>query len=496
MEEVEEQSKGNREWSKLKKKFQGEWKEGEEGVRYWRERVYVPKGNIRERILKEYHNTALAGHPGRHRMHENIFRTFWWPTIRKDINTYVEGCPTCQKTRINTRPPPTTLQPSEVPTRAWQRISVDLIGPLPWSRDHDAIMVVVDYLTKMGHFIPTNTTLSAEGAARLYVDNVFKLHGIPESMTSDRGRQFASSLAQGFRTMLGIEGRLSTAYHPQTDGQTEIINKEVEQYLRRFTNFEQDDWADWLPIAEFAHNDHVSSSMQSSPFYLNYGQHPHKGITPIPPHANESATEFLTRMMTITEEAQAALRCTKEDMKQFNERLQKSSITYQQGDKVWLEGTNLTTLRPSKKLEFKHFGPFPIISKHGTAYKLAIPPTWKNIHPVFHETLLSPYHSPAFKSQETPPPPPAELIDGTPEYEVESILKTRRWGSGVRFLVHWKGYPHEDDTWEPKSNLGNAEEALKEFYTKNPTALGAPSHSLRNITTTEAYALATSHWEV
>ena len=137
MEEVEEQSKGNREWSKLKKKFQGEWKEGEEGVRYWRERVYVPKGNIRERILKEYHDTALAGHPGRHRMYENIFRTFWWPTIRKDINTYVEGCPICQKTRINTRPPPTTLQPSEVPTRAWQRISVDLIGPLPRSRDHN-----------------------------------------------------------------------------------------------------------------------------------------------------------------------------------------------------------------------------------------------------------------------------------------------------------------------------------------------------------------------
>jgi hypothetical protein len=498
MEEIEEDSKKDKKWNELKKRFQDDWVTEENGIKKWRGRIYVPGEKTRERIMKEHHDAPIAGHPGRHRMHESIARTFWWPTIRRDIREYVDGCQTCQKTRPSNRPRPTSLQPSEIPQKPWQRISVDLIGPLPRSKDSDAIMVVIDYFTKMGHFIPTNTTLTAEGAARLYVENIFKLHGVPESITSDRGPQFASHFAEGFRKMLGIEGRLSTAYHPQTDGQTEIVNKEVEQYLRRFANYEQDDWAEWLPMAEFAHNDHVNSSTSFTPFYLNYGQDPWRGITPIPPHPNESATEFVTRMHAIREEAQAALRYTKEDMKRFHDRLQKPSITYQQGDKVWLEGTNLTTQRPSKKLEFRRFGPFTILSKHGTAYKLSIPTTWKHIHPVFHETLLTPFTPPAFSTQNTPPPPPPDLIDDHPEYEVESILKVRKWGRGIRYLVHWKGYSHEEDTWEPRSNLRNATDALANFYQKNPGALGQNAMAIvnsLNIPKAEAYRLANIMWD-
>ena len=244
-------------------------------------------------------------------MHENIFRNFWWPTLRKDIRTYIEGCSTCQRTSPRHRPPPTTLKPAEIPTQNWQRISVDLIGPLPRSNDHDAIMVVVDYLSKMAHFLPCNTTLTAEGAARMYLENVFKLHGISESMTSDRGPQFASHFATAFKEMIGTENRLSTAYRPETDGQTEVTNKMVEQYLRRFTNYEQDDWAEWLPLAEFTYNDHEHSATGQSPFYLNYGHHPWKGLTTIPTSPNESAEEFVTRMHAIREEAQAALRYTR-----------------------------------------------------------------------------------------------------------------------------------------------------------------------------------------
>jgi hypothetical protein len=469
MEEIVKDMEGNKQWGKLKKKFVGEWTEGEQGLKYWRGRVYVPRKETRERIMKELHDHQIAGHPGEHKMYESIFRTFWWPTLRKDIKRYITGCETCQRTQAHHRTP-TTLTPSEIPNTNWQRISVDLIGPLPKSNGHDAVMVVVDYLSKMGHFIPCSTTITAEGAARLYVDNVFKTHGLSESITSDRGPQFVSSFAQGFATMLGIERRLSTAYHPQTDGQTERTNREVEQYLRRFVNYEQDDWSEWLPLAEFTYNDHISSSTGHSPFYLNYGTHPWKGIAHIPPHPNESAKEFVTRMHTIREEAQAARRCAQEDMVRFYARHHPPPKKYQVGEQVWLEGVNLTTLRPTKKLEHKRFGPFKVLKCHGTAYRLDIPKSWKHIHPVFHETLLSPHHTPAFSSQAALPLPPAELIDDHPEYEVESILRARRWGRGIRFLVHWKGYPHEDDTWEPRTNLLHAKEALTTFYSSHPEA--------------------------
>jgi hypothetical protein len=173
LEEIETDIEKDRSWQGLKK-FEGEWTTENNGIKRWRGRIYVPGKGTRERILREHHDSATAGHPGRHRMHENVFRNFWWPTLRKDINTYVRGCQTCQKTRPHNRPPPTTLRPSEIPNRPWQRISVDLIGPLPRSKDFDAIMVVIDYFTKMGHFIPTNTTLTAEGAARLYIDHCYE----------------------------------------------------------------------------------------------------------------------------------------------------------------------------------------------------------------------------------------------------------------------------------------------------------------------------------
>jgi hypothetical protein len=185
MTEIEQEMKQEKGWGNLKKKFPGEWREESTGLKYWRDRVYVPKGVTREKILKEHHDTTLAGHPGQHRMHENIFRQFWWPTLRKDIRQYIEGCSLCQRMKIRHRPPPTTLQPSEIPTHNWQRISVDMIGPLPKSGEYDAILVIVDYLTKMGHFLPITITATSTTVAQAYIDNVFKLHGMSESMTSD-----------------------------------------------------------------------------------------------------------------------------------------------------------------------------------------------------------------------------------------------------------------------------------------------------------------------
>ena len=148
---------------------------------------------------------------------------------------------------------------------------MDLVGPLPDSKGYNAILVIVEYLTKMKILIPTNTELSSTGTAILFRREVFRKHGLPKKVVSDRGPQFVSNFIKDLYRLLGIRGAPSTAYHPQTDGQTERSHQETEQFLAAFVNYRQDDWSDWLDIAEFTQNDHIHSATRNTPFYLNYG---------------------------------------------------------------------------------------------------------------------------------------------------------------------------------------------------------------------------------
>ncbi len=170
------------------------------------------------------------------------------------MKEYVRTCERCQQTKTFPAKPFGTLQPNAVPTDPWEDISADLIMGLPESRGYTAILVVVDRLTKMIHLSPTDNSLNSTGLARLYLNNVWKLHGTPKRVISDRGPQFVSQFMRELLAMLGTTPASSTAHHPQTDGQTERIDQEVEQYLRLFTNYDQDDEVDWLPIAEYTYN--------------------------------------------------------------------------------------------------------------------------------------------------------------------------------------------------------------------------------------------------
>lgn len=201
--------------------------------------------------------------------------------------------------------------------------------------------------------------------------------------------------------LLGIQTNLSTAYHSQTDGQTEQINQEVEQYLRLFTNYGQNDWAEWLPLAQFSYNDKIQSSTGYSPFFLNYGRHPRKGIEPRTSVRAESADVFASRMHNLTQEATTALARVAEDMKCYYDKHHCEAPDYQPGDLVYLEATNLRSDRPSKKLDDHCFGSFKVLKKVGEhAYKLDLPRTWKRIHPVFHTTLLRSYKLPVSSLQQ------------------------------------------------------------------------------------------------
>jgi hypothetical protein len=171
-------------------------------------------------------------------------------------------------------------------------------------------------------------------------------------------------------------------------------------------------------------------------------------------------------------DAVEALKRAAEDMKRHFDARKGETLTFKVGDKVWLDGRNLTTLRPTKKLDVKRLGPFIVQEKHGkSAYQLKLPVSWNRVHPVFNVVLLTPFKEAAYAIQRPPSPPGPIFVDEHPEFEVEEILASRKRGRGVQYLIKWKGYDHNENTWEPKGNISNAKESIEEFHQRNPQAI-------------------------
>jgi len=191
--------------------------------------------------------------------------------VSREVKRYVEGCDVCQRNKNRTQAPAGKLMPNSIPEKPWSHISADFITKLPLAQGYDSILVVVDRLTKIAHFIPTTEKTTAGGLARLFRDNVWKLHSLPESIILDRGPQFAAGVMRELNEMLGIDSKLSTAFHLQTDGQTERMNQKLEQYLRMFIDYQQEQWLEWLGTAEFTYNNKVQTSTKVSPFKANAG---------------------------------------------------------------------------------------------------------------------------------------------------------------------------------------------------------------------------------
>jgi hypothetical protein len=237
--------------------------------------VHEEETPSREETIWKYHNSPTVGHPGVKKTLELIKRRrLSWKGIRKDVQNYIKGCIICQQTKPKMGPGTDTLHPLPIANGPWEIMSWDLIRPLPESRTYNAIITMVDTKTKAIKLEPGNITVTAMGTAIFMKNRVYKEEGLPLKVISDRGPQFISGFMKELYKLLGVEGNPSMAYHPQMDGQTKRVNREVEKYLRMFTNHQQDDWADWLPLAEFAFNNAVHEATGQTPFFLNKGRHP------------------------------------------------------------------------------------------------------------------------------------------------------------------------------------------------------------------------------
>jgi len=352
-----------------------EWKL-EEDLVLKEEKVYVPKDEeLRAEVIRLHHDVLAARHGGRWKTVELVTRNYWWPVVTRDVGKYVEGCDLCQRMKNRMEEPAGKLKLSEVPQKTWTHLTVDFIMKLPVVAGKDAILVVCDQLSKMTHFVATTKGTSAEGLARLFRDNVWKLHGLPESVVSDRGPQFATELMRELNRILGIKTKLSMAFHPQTDGQTEWMNQELEQYLRLFVEHRQKDWPEWLASAEFAVNNKTHTATKVSPFMANYGKEMRMGGDIRRKGKVESVTEFVQRMKKVQKEAEVALKKTQEDMKRYVDRKRKETEEWKKGDQVLLSTKDLVFKeRPTKKLMERYVGPYVIKKVISTnAVKLRLP---------------------------------------------------------------------------------------------------------------------------
>ena len=444
----------------------------------YKDRIYVPdNNNIKLRILQSRHDHPTSGHPGVTKTLLSLRQDFYWPGVRQYVVDYVDGCTQCQRAKVFRHRRYGLLQPLPIPERPWSSLSMDFIDQLPRSDDFDAILVVVCRLTKMALFIPTTTSVSTSDLVDLFIRNVFSKHGVPSDIVSDRGSRFTSKLWTAISKALGIQQNLSTAYHPQTDGQTERVNQIVETYLRLYVNYDQDDWNRFLPLAEFAYNNSPHSATTMLPFLLNKGFHPTLDIR-ISNITSRSHGILLERISELHEHAKQEIRKALDIYKENADKRRSPGPAFDIGSKAYLSTENLSTTRPTKKFAERRLGPFNILAKvSDLARRLELPSYLRKVHPVFHISLLEPARPDKTPGRKQAPPPPVELADG-PEWEVEEILDSKLIRNKLHYLVSWKGFQDDElerQSWEPEANVRNSSRLIKTFHQRHPEKPSGPS---------------------
>ncbi|GJP60469.1 hypothetical protein CLOP_g17685 [Closterium sp. NIES-67] len=358
-------------------------------------KIWVPNyPPLRQLLLEEYHDVLYAGHFGSNKTLTGIAKHYYWPHMADDVLKFVTSCDTCQRMKSSKQKKAGLLQPLPVPEQPWQVVSLDFITGLPpTSSGHDAILVVIHKFSKMGHFIPTHTTACTEETAQLFVRHIISQHGIPTTLISDRDPKFTSKFWKELMSLLGTKRAMSSAYHPQTDGQTERLNQIVEQLLRAACKDDISKWDLHLPVLEFAYNNATHAATGQTPFFLCYGRHP---ITPQKPTASptvQPAHDFITTMHQLWDRTHKRLLDIQQQQKRQADR-HRNDHTISVGDQVLLDTRNLDISHLPSKLRPRFCGPFLVEAQvTPVTFRLRLPATWK-IHNAFHVQLLKPYRDP------------------------------------------------------------------------------------------------------
>jgi len=246
----------------------------DQGILWFKNRLVVPKDmELRKKILDEAHTSILTMHPGSNKMYQDLKQKFWWTRMKREIAKYVSECHVCKQVKADHLKPASMLQPLNIPAWKWEDIHMDFVVGLPRTqKGYDSIWVIIDRFTKSAHFIPVKTSYTAATYAELYISRIVSLHGVPVSITLDRGSVFVSRFWEQLQTALGTKLIHSSAYHPQTSGQVERVNQILEDMLRACVLTYSTKWDECLPLAEFAYNNSYQKSLEMAPFEALYGR--------------------------------------------------------------------------------------------------------------------------------------------------------------------------------------------------------------------------------
>ena len=460
------------------KEPQSRWSVTTDGFFRHDDLIYVPDTNdLRLRVLRYKHDHILSGHPGQNKTLNLIRRDYTWPGVQEFVKKYVKSCTTCMRAKPKRHKPYGLLKQLPIPERPWNSISMDFIEPLPTSSDCDSILVIVDRLTKQGIFIPTTIQCTSEDLAILFLMHVFSKHGVPEHVTSDRGSEFVSRFFRSLGKALDMKLHFTSGYHPEGDGQTERTNQTLEQYLRIFCNYQQDNWYTPLPLAEFAYNNTPSTTTGISPFFANKGYHPNLTIHPERDLASSRAKDLVVDLDELHQELKATIAEAQLRYQGPADKKRSPAPDFQVGQQAFVKAKFFRSTRPSKKLSEKFLGPFDILAKAGThSFTLRLPDTIRGVHPVFHVSMLEPATPNEIPNRVQSPPPPVD-VQGELEYEISEVIDSkidRRRACKLLYLVRWLGYENTDEefSWLPAIELEHAKELISDFHSAYPDKPG------------------------
>ncbi|KAL0546071.1 hypothetical protein IC582_015976 [Cucumis melo] len=424
-------------------------------------RLCVPSDSaVKTELLSEAHSSPFSMHPGSTKMYQDLKRVYWWRNMKREVAEFVSKCLVCQQVKAPRQKPAGLLQPLSIPEWKWENVSMDFITGLPRTlRGFTVIWVVVDRLTKSAHFVPGKSTYTASKWAQLYMSEIVRLHGVPVSIVSDRDARFTSKFWKSLQTAMGTRLDFSTAFHPQTDGQTERLNQVLEDMLRACALEFPGSWDSHLHLMEFAYNNSYQATIGMAPFEALYGKCCRSPVCwgevgeqrLMGPELVQSTNEAIQKIRSRMHTAQSR-------QKSYADVRQKD-LEFEIGDKVFLKVAPMRgVLRFERrgKLSPRFVGPFEILERIGPiAYRLALPPSLSTVHDVFHVSMLRKYV-----------PDPSHVVDYEPleidenlsyvEQPIEVLareVKTLRNKEIPLVKVLWRNHRVEEATWEREDDM-------------------------------------------